>query len=141
MSRENVEAVRAMFAAWNRGDREGLLAPTHPEVEWSSAILRQVEGAETLHKGRAGLRRFWDEWHALWDLRIEASELRDVGDTVVALGRIRTKSKSSGLEVDRPIGYVFQFEDGRARRIRAYLTPEEALEAARLLEENATHGS
>ncbi|MFN2615894.1 MAG: nuclear transport factor 2 family protein [Thermoleophilaceae bacterium] len=134
MSRENVEVVRGMFEAWNRGDREGWLAPAHPDVEWSSAILREVEGVETTHTGRAAVRRFWDDWHRLWDLEVEPSELRDLGDSVLLLARVRIRSRSSGAEVERAIGYVFRFEDSLVRRADAYLSPEEALEAAGLSE-------
>jgi hypothetical protein len=65
MSQENVEIVEAWARAWNRGDRDGWLAPTHPEVEWSSAIQRQVEGTDRTNKGQAEVGRFWDEAHAL----------------------------------------------------------------------------
>ena len=134
MSRENVEAVLGVLDAWNRGDREGWLAPAHPEMEWSSAILRQVEGAEAVYRGRAQLQSFWDEWHALWNVAIEVSETRDLGDTVVVLARLVTTGKASGAEVGRSIGYVFEFEDGLMRTIRAYLSPGEALEAVGLRE-------
>jgi ketosteroid isomerase-like protein len=134
MSQENVEMVETVVRAWSRGDRDGWLAPMHSEVEWSSAIQRQVEGAETVYTGQAELGRFWDEYHALWNLDIEVSEMRDLGDSVLALARIRVTGKASGVEVERSVGYVFQFEDGLLRRGRAYLSPEEALEAAGLSE-------
>jgi hypothetical protein len=60
--------------------------------------------------------------------------MRDLGDTVLVLARLRTQGKSSGVEVERSIGYVFQFEDGLVRRATAYMTPEEAHEAAGLRE-------
>jgi ketosteroid isomerase-like protein len=134
MSQENVQVVEALFRAWNRGDRDGWLASTHPEIEWSSAIIRQVEGAETVYRGRAEMLRFWDEWHALWSLHIEVSEVRDLGDSVLAVAVLRTTGKGSGVEVERLFGYVFEFEDGLLRRARAYLSPEEALEAVGLRE-------
>jgi ketosteroid isomerase-like protein len=46
MSKENVDAVRQLIDGWNRGDVDAWLQPVHPDGEWSSAILRQVEGAE-----------------------------------------------------------------------------------------------
>jgi hypothetical protein len=46
--------------------------------------------------------------------------------------RIGATGNASGVE--RSMGYVFQFEDGLLRRGRAYLSPEEALEAAGLAE-------
>ncbi len=134
MSQENVEAVRQALAAWNRGDRKGWLASSHPEVEWSSAVLRQVEGTGAVHKGRAEVAQFWEDWHELWNLEIEPSEIRDLRDTVLVLARMRTRGKASGAEVEQSIGYVFEFEDGLIRRARAYLSPEQALEAVGLSE-------
>ena len=135
MSQENVEVIRGLIEAWNSGNREGWLAPTHPDIEWSSAILRHVEGADAaVYRGRAEIGKFWDEWHELWTLEIEVSEIRDLGDTVLVLALLRTQGKSSGAEVERSIGYVFQFEDGAVRRATAYMTPEEALEAVGLRE-------
>jgi ketosteroid isomerase-like protein len=132
VSQENVEVARAMLAAWNRRDRETWLAACHPEIEWSSAILREVEGPESVHRGREAMSRFWDEWQRVWNLEIDVSETRDLGDTVVALATMRTTGRASGAEVDRPIGYVFEFEDGLIRHAKAYLTPREALDAVGL---------
>jgi ketosteroid isomerase-like protein len=78
--------------------------------------------------------RFWDEWHALWNVHIEVSEVRDLGDSVVVLAEFRAKGKGSGAEVEQSIGYLFEFDDGLIRRASAYLTPEEALEAGGLRE-------
>ncbi len=134
MSRENVEVVQRLVEAWNRGDRGGWLAGAHPEIEWSSAILRQVEGRDAITRGRAAMEAFWDEWHALWNLTVDASEVRDLGDTVLLLAEMRTEGKASGAAVERSIGYVFEFEDGLIRRANAYLSPVEALEAVGLRE-------
>ena len=134
MSQENVEMVRRLDRCLNGGNREAWLALSHPDVEWSSAILRQVEGGDAVHRGRAEVGQFWDEWHALWDLDIEVSEFRDLGDTVLALAQLRTRGKSSGAEVERSICYTIEFEDGLVRRARAYPSREEALKAAGLSE-------
>jgi ketosteroid isomerase-like protein len=134
MSQESAEVVVGLIEAWNRGDRDGWLAGGHPEIEWSSGILRQVEGRDTIARGRAEMEAFWDEWHALWNLTIEASEVRDLGGTVLVLAKMRTQGKASGAAVERSIGYVFEFEDGLIRRAKAYLSSEEALEAVGLRE-------
>ena len=80
------------------------------------------------------MRRFWDEWHSVWDLTIEISDYRDLGDTVVALGRMQAHGKTSGIDIDSPVAYVFEIEGEMGRRVRAYLDPEEALAAAGLAE-------
>ena len=134
MSQGNVGVVVGLIEAWNRGDRAGWLTGAHPEIEWSSAILREVEGRDAITRGHAAMEAFWDEWHALWNLTIEPSEVRDLGDTVLVLAEMRTEGKASGVATERSIGYVFEFEDGLIRRSTAYLSPAEALEAAGLRE-------
>ena len=109
--------------------KPGWHCPT-PDIEWSSGILRQVEGGDAAYRGRAEVGQFWDDWRGLWDLDIEVSEFRDLGDFVLVLAQLRTRGKSSGAEVERSVGYIVKFEDGLIRRARAFLSPEEALEAA-----------
>jgi ketosteroid isomerase-like protein len=132
MSAENVEAVRSSLRGWNRGDFEAWSEGAHPEIEWVSAVIRQVEGSETVHRGREGLRRYWDEWHSVWDVKVDVADIHDAGDSVVATGRLLTRGGASGVDLDSPIAFVFEFEDGLARRVRAHLDPREALEAAGL---------
>ena len=134
MSQENVELVRRALEGWNRGDFGAWIESAHPDVEWSSAITRRMEGAQTVWRGRADARRFWDEWHSLWDLTIEISEFRDLGDTVVALGRMEIHGKASGVDLEESVAYVAEFEEGLIRRMRAYLDQDEALGAVGLSE-------
>ena len=132
MSQENVERVRRSVDGWNRGDLDAWLESAHPEIEWSSEVGRRIEGADTVYRGRAGMQRFWEEFHSIWELTIELSETRDLGETVVALGQIRARGVVSGIDLEQPIAYVFEFEGGLARKVRAYFNPQEALEAAGL---------
>jgi ketosteroid isomerase-like protein len=132
MSQENVAKVRASLDAWNRGDVDGWLAAAHPEIEWVSEVAQRMEGSETVYRGDAELRRFWDEWHALWDVVIEITETLDAGDTVVAMANVRAHGDASGVDLETPIAYVFQFEDGLVRRARAYFDQQEALSAVGL---------
>jgi ketosteroid isomerase-like protein len=134
MSVENVELARESIRAWNRDDRDAWLAGAHPDVEWTSAIQRQVEGADGIFRGRAEVGRYWDEWHALWNANLDISEARDLGDSVLVLAELRTKGRGSGAELQRAMGFVFEFEGGLIRRASAYLSPEEAIEAAGLSE-------
>jgi ketosteroid isomerase-like protein len=129
MSQENVDKVRASLDAWNRGDVDGWLKAAHPEVEWVSEVAQRMEGSDTVYRGDAELRRFWDEWHSLWNVVIDVTEFLDAGDTVVALANVRARGDASGVNVETPIAYVFQFEDGLVRRARAYFDRQEALDS------------
>jgi ketosteroid isomerase-like protein len=134
MSRENVEMVRGSLEAWNRGDVDAWLESAHPQIEWVSEVVRRVEGAETVYRGPSEMRRFWDEWHSVWDVTIDVSAIRDLGDTVLALACLRMRGEASGIDLERPVAYVFEFEEGLARRVRAYLEPQRALDAVGLRE-------
>jgi ketosteroid isomerase-like protein len=134
MSQENVEIIKGMIDGWNRGDFDAWVGLSHPEVEWSSGIARQIEGGDAVYRGRDEVRQFWDEWHAIWDAEIDLTEARDLGETVLALAVIRTRGRSSGVENERSIGYVFEFQDGLVRRARSFLSGAEALEAVGLSE-------
>jgi ketosteroid isomerase-like protein len=137
MSQENVEVVKAGFDAWNRGDVDAWLGSGHPEIEWSSEVARRLQGAETVYRGRQEMRRFWDEWHSVWNLTIEIAEYRDFGDTVVAIGQMRVHGRASEIDIEQPVAYVGEFEQGLVRKLRAYLDPTRALEAVGLSEQDA----
>ena len=132
MSKENVETVRRSLDAWNRGDVDAWLEAAHPDIEWVSEVAMRLEGAATVFRGMAGMRDYWDDWHSVWNVTIDVSEIRDLGDTVVALAQVRTRGEASGIDIERPVAYVFEFEGALARKARAYLDPQEALEAVGL---------
>jgi ketosteroid isomerase-like protein len=132
MSAENVEVVRSCLDAWSRDDLDAGLLTMHPEAELVSSIAAQVEGPEAVWRGRAGIRRFWEEWRAVWKLRVEIAEFRDLGDVVVALGHIQARGKTSGVQLESPVAYVCELDQGLIRKIHAYLDQGEALEAAGL---------
>ena len=136
MSDADVAAAESVVRFWNGNERASFLALFHPDAVWSSAIKRQVEGGEGLYLGHAEIAAFWDEWHAVWDdLKIVVSELRNPRDGLVfAFGALRGSGKASGADTERPFGWVFQLEDGLVREVRAYLSRDEALEAAGLSE-------
>jgi ketosteroid isomerase-like protein len=134
MSEEHVEVVRRSFDAWNRRDYDAWVERVHPEVEWVSELATQFEGPGRVFRGLEEMRRYWDEWHALWDVAIELTDLRDLGDTVIAIGHVRARGEASGVDLERPIAYVLEFEDGLARRARSYFDTREALLAVGLSE-------
>ena len=65
------------------------------------------------------------------EINVEYSEIRDLGDRVVGIGRIRIRGKASGATTESAVGVVSDLLDGKAIRVRTYLDPKEALEAAK----------
>jgi ketosteroid isomerase-like protein len=107
----------------------------HPDAEFHSSLTRQSEGGERAWRGTVEVRRFVDELQRLWEeLSFEVFETRDVGDSVVALGRAKVRGRASGVALESPIAYVFEFDGGLVRRTTAYLDHDEALKAVGLEE-------
>jgi ketosteroid isomerase-like protein len=134
VSQENVDAARSTIDAWNRGDADAFVESFHPEGAYISDVIGKMEGTDNVYRGRAAIHRFWAEWHSVWDLTIEVSELRDLGDTVLTLGGNRIHGRASGIDLDVPMAYVGAYESGLIRKLRAYGDPNQALKAVGLEE-------
>jgi ketosteroid isomerase-like protein len=135
MSQENAEAFKRGLDAGNRGDIETLLEVLVPDVAWHSALHSLLGGEATVYRGHDGVREMLrDLYGAFGEIHFEISEIRDLGDRLVAIGRSRARGKASGADVKSPIGFVATFKNGKAISIRNYLDPKEALEAVGLRE-------
>ena len=64
--------------------------------------------------------------------QVAISEISDLGDRIVSIGRVRARGQESGAPIEVPFARVVHYEDGKAVRVRKYLDPKEALEAAGL---------
>ena len=134
MSQENVEALRRGLEAFNRRDLDAALEAFDAEVEWYPAITPLL-GEVTVYRGHQGMRDMFRNLDEVYlEFRFEDVEFRALGDRVVATCQIRARGRQSGAESDAPFGFLFDFRDGRVVRVRAFLDPKEALEAAGLRE-------
>ena len=134
MSQENVEVLRQAIDAYNRRDEEAFLAAFDPRVEWRAATTQAFGTDTAVYLGHDGVRRFLQDVAEAVDAEIEYLEARDAGERVVAIGRVRTRGKTSGAATESPIAWLAEFENRRVVRLTDYLDPEEALEAAGLAE-------
>jgi ketosteroid isomerase-like protein len=77
---------------------------------------------------------FQELYDALDRLQVDWTDIRDLGDRVVATGHLSTGGKGSGVDTESPFGTVIEIANGKAIRIRSYLDADEALAAADLPE-------
>lgn len=133
MSRDNVETFRRALGAYNRRDIDGFLEAFDPAVEAHPLTLAMFGRKDTVYRGHEGLRQFVrDVDEVLPQLQAELLDARDLGERIVASGRLRARGRVSGAEIESPINWVVQFRNGRVIRLTDYLDPGEALEAAGL---------
>jgi ketosteroid isomerase-like protein len=130
MSEANVDLARRAFAAFSARDIEATLAVMHEEIEFLPVTANLTTGGVP-YRGHDGIRSYMEDVARVWDeLRVYPSEYRDLGDTVVALGRIH--GRGGGMIIDRPTGWVWRCENGKIVFGRIYASHEEALRAAGL---------
>ena len=135
MSQENVEVVRAAFAAWNRGDLNAWLETFHPEVEWHTSGA--FPGFEPAFYGHDGVRSFWQQFRAGWEeIFLDVEEIIDRGEQVIVLFRFRAKGRD-GIRVQRPQALCDTVRGGQVVRAENFAGWDQALEAARLSEQDA----
>ena len=133
MSRDNVELAKRVTEAINGRDWDGLSDLVTVDFEWFPALPGAVEG-----EGYRG----WEEFTAYvrkaeetWEyLRAIADEYRDLGDSVLMLGRMEARGRASGVRVETQLAEIMDFRDGRLVRDRVFLDHDEALRAAGLAE-------
>ena len=139
MSQENVEAVKAGYAAfraaWTTNDRvpyeAWLRDAASDEFEYipSASLLRGPTGRLDREGFLRFLETFWEEFEVL---SAEPSELLDAGDSVIARVDFRGRGRRSGAEVEIDQWQVWSFREGKAVRGRAFESRAEALAAAGL---------
>lgn len=135
MSEENVEIVRRLAQALNRRDLEGIVGECHPEVVWHPAMQALLGGEATTYRGHEGVHEMMSDFFDVFsEIHIEVSEVRDLGDSVIWIGRIRTRGQESGADTESPVGYVVDLADHQVIQVRTYLDPADALGVAGLSE-------
>jgi ketosteroid isomerase-like protein len=132
MSEENMELVRRLYDAVNRGDIEGAIELTDPAVKYD---LSERVFNPAVYEGHDGIRRFVADLDEVWEeFRSEPVEFIDVGDTVVVSHRVIARGKGSGVEVELPSSSVYKLRNQKVFAIRMYREHADALEAAGLRE-------
>jgi ketosteroid isomerase-like protein len=132
---QDIEAFRRGVEAYNRRDVQAVLEVLDLDLEWHDALQVMLGGQATTVRGHEGVRGLMREHFEVFaELETEFSDVRDLGDQLVATGVIRARGRESEVEIESPFGAVVGFRNGKAIRVRTFLDPSEALEAAGLSE-------
>jgi ketosteroid isomerase-like protein len=123
----NLDLVRSIYAAWERGDfSSGEWA--HPEIEFVMADGPDPgnwTGVAGMAEGYHGVLGAWE------DARIEPEDYRELDDErVLVLDHGSARGKTSGLEIGRIWSRgatLFQFRGGKVVKLVAYWDRERGL--------------
>jgi len=127
----NVELIRGLYAAFERGDIPAVLGMMSPDMEWNEAENfayadgNPYRGPEAILGGVfARLGGEWDGFAAV------PEEYLGAGDTVVVLGRYRGTYKTTGRSLDAQMAHIWRVRGGKAVHFQQ-LT--DTLQAARVM--------
>jgi ketosteroid isomerase-like protein len=130
MSATNLRTVERAIDAVNTRDIDTYLACCTDDVELRTPVT-PVEGA---YMGAAGIRRFFSDIEAAGpDFRIEIERTETLGaDRVLAFMRTSASGRGSGIHMGTETTNVYDFVNGKIRRIEVFLDRELALREAGL---------
>lgn len=137
MSQQDVENARRAYAALNDVYRSGDVDDFLPIAEemWDPDIALNLPGGvlgggETW-RGYDGMLRFIaHQMEAFREMWVEPQEFIDAGDKLVVPVRFGGQARHTGIELEFTSVHVLTMRDGKAIRMDAFETRQEALEAA-----------
>jgi ketosteroid isomerase-like protein len=113
----NLELVRSIYAAWERGD--------FSSTDWADPEIEMVGVSELLPSrvtGIAQLARSWSESiNAYGHYTVEAEDFLEIdGERVLVLAEQRGHGKASGIPVSRKGANVFHVRNGKVVKLLLY---------------------
>ena len=112
--------------------------PVSPARKGVRHLATMLGGEQTVFRGHDGVREMLRDLNeAFGEIHIEISEIRDLGNRLVAIGRNRARGRGSGVETETPLALVTEVKNGKTISVRGYLDPKQALEAVGLSEQDA----
>jgi ketosteroid isomerase-like protein len=126
---KNLDLVRSIYAAWERGDYSSA-EWAHPEIEY--VILRAAGFPPSSAKGRTAMRDTARANIEIWaQLRIAAEEFRELdSERVLVLDDVSGRGKRSGLEIGQfgaSGAHLFHLRGGMVTRLVVFPDRDRAL--------------
>jgi ketosteroid isomerase-like protein len=128
-------STRIAVEAYNRRDLDAVVIGYRPDLEYYP-YREFVEAAlaEPCYHGPSGYRAYISATYDVWgdDVRLEPTELIDLGDRLVLLADMPMRAQASGVPLTQTYAGVSTLKDGRVIRQQDFLDRAEALEAVGL---------
>lgn len=127
MSSDGVTQMKAVYDAFNRRNFDDLSSLLDPEV-----VFIEAEGRANRTRERRGRERlldylssWWDAWESVdW----EVYDAREEGGRVLTLCDVRGRPRGTDTQVERRMGHISRFREGRMLQSRSYVDVERAAE-------------
>jgi ketosteroid isomerase-like protein len=135
MPPDNVDLIRQLLDAFNRGDGAAVRQFWTTDGEWRPAYAGGGLLEGKVYRGREEVIEFVTVQAETWESIVATPiDMRSVGDRVLVEVHLQAVGRASGLAVDETTWNVFEVRDGSVAAGRVYTAKEEALEALGLWE-------
>jgi ketosteroid isomerase-like protein len=115
---DEIEVVKAIYAAFERRDLEAVIALTTDDCELDLQGTARLAGRSGPYRGAAGLREYFGDVERHWeDLVLHADDFRAVPGSVIVLGHIT--GRRDGRDIRRSSVWTWRVKDGRASSVKA----------------------
>jgi len=129
VSQQNLDALKELYAAWAIGDwSDTSIFDPHVVGVFPDPTPRPHYGLEALGDY---MRRFLESWD---DIRMEATNYREVGDSFVVRVRRTARGSGSGVQLDDESIHVWTFRGKTVIRMELFEQESAAFKAAGLSE-------
>jgi len=119
-AQENVQIVKDGFAAFGRGDMQGLLALFAEDIEW--IVPGEGWPLAGTYRGHAGVADFFQKISAMLERSLfEPREFVAQGDRVLVVGFERGRVKATNRTFEGHWVWAFTVRNGKVTNVREYI--------------------
>jgi uncharacterized protein len=130
MSQKNLETVRGIYEAFDRGDIPKVLGQMEHNIEWNEAENFIYADRNPYLGPQAVLEGVFMRLGSEWDgFTVTPEEWLDAGNRVVVLGNYRGTHKATGKSVQAQFAHVWGVKQGRVVRFQQYTDTKQFAEA------------
>jgi ketosteroid isomerase-like protein len=133
MSQENVDVVRQMLDAFNRGDVSAVTAAFDEDCELHEPPETPDTPASGFH-GHEGVRQWMTNLRDVAEIQFEARVIRASGDLILSEWIAHGSGHSSGVPIRWTSYVLLQMRAAKILRGQAFLGRDQAMKAAGLSE-------
>lgn len=114
---EDVDVVRAIYAAFAARDLEGALDFVDPDCEIHLEGTARAAGRTGPYRGHDGLRQYFADVERVWhEFEVQAGDFRTVPGSVIVMGTV--SGRSGDQQIRRRAMWSWKLRDGRAVLVR-----------------------
>lgn len=132
MSQANVQFVQGLYAAFQRGDIQAVIAGLQPDVVWHMVGRASDYSRLGLRKGVKGVEEFFEILGENEDFtEFHPTDFFADGDRVFALGHLTTRFKKTGKAVTTDWIHMFTVKGGKVAAFKEFLDTAQFAQASR----------